>query len=304
MKHYEKILEMDQSRSLFFKDSPFNDKGIYKPGLREYPKSNCKEQDNHLSSVLKKLFPNNIFVHNKFIKHGGEYIFDHNGSKIRPDFFCEELKMIIEFDGESWQGGGHFTDPNVAYKDLDHTTILGKLGYTVIRIPFYVQLDKEAIKHYFNIDYTGQLYEMCYDHGFLYPDMKTPAFFCELGLNRFIKDLWELPIDIVHRILMTIDYLYLLNNDNKKPVGDWVGGEYIIPHYLKYEPNIHPYYPFYPTSIIEEIQKIIVERKITDHELDEGNPMDICLLIMDIPTKYRGSVHEIITEDGEKYWEI
>lgn len=177
---------------------------IYLPGLRESAKKGEDSKNNHLDICLKKLFPNNTFQHRKFIKLEGDCVKNLWYSKICVDYICEDLKIVVEFDGESWQGGGHFTDPTVCLKDQYNTRILTDMGYKVIRIPFYVQLDKYAIKYYFDIDYKDQLYETCTDHGFLFPDCKTPAFFCELGLKRFYNDLLTLPKEITRSIIVSI----------------------------------------------------------------------------------------------------
>ena len=195
----------------FDKDYCYDEHGKYKCGLREWG-----EEPYHLNKCLERIFPNNVFIHNKYMKINNEYVINRMGSKIRPDYMCEELKMVVEFDGEPWMGGGHYTDPNVALKDLENKAILEDLGYKVIRIPFYVQLDNDAIEYYFGVKYTGDpLYDMYYDHGFIFPECKTPAYFCMEGLKKFQNDLFELPSPIATRILFSLGYRILFNNNNK-----------------------------------------------------------------------------------------
>lgn len=172
----------------------------YKDGLREFG-----ETDNCLNKCLEKLFPNNLFIHNKFLKHDGEYVINKFDQKIRPDYVCEELKLIIEFDGESGKNG-HYTDPFVILKDNNNTKILSDLGYNVIRIPFYIQLDKSAIKYFFNIDYNGELYDTVDDHGFKHPLITLPSQFCEVGIYRFLNDLTYIPKDILIKIIESLEY--------------------------------------------------------------------------------------------------
>jgi very-short-patch-repair endonuclease len=167
----------------------------YDNGLREFGKT-----DNCLNKCLEKLFPNNVFIHNKFIKNNGKFVINEFGQKIRPDYRCDELKLIVEFDGDSGKNG-HYTDPFVILKDQINTKILENLGYKVVRIPFYVQLDKSAIKYFFNIDYNNRLYKTSCDHGFLHPLIILPSQFCETGIYRFLNDLTYIPKDI----LMTIN---------------------------------------------------------------------------------------------------
>ncbi len=61
------------------------------------------------------------------------------------DFFCKELKLIIETDGisHSWEGA--------AERDQQRTDDLAELGYTVLRFD-----DKDVMK---NIDYVREIIE-------------------------------------------------------------------------------------------------------------------------------------------------
>ena len=169
---------------------------IYPDGLRE-----CCDNTNGLNNCLKKLFPNNTFVHDKFIKVNNNYITNICGQKIRPDYFCESLKIVVEYDGYQ-----HYTDPFVILKDKYNTEALRSVGYTVIRIPFYVQLDKYAIKHYFNIDFNNLLYDTCSDHGFIHPKATLPSQFCEHGIDKFNNDLCVLPKEVTNSIVNSLLY--------------------------------------------------------------------------------------------------
>ena len=179
----------------------------YKDGLREYG-----ETDNCLNKCLEKLFPNNVFLHNKFIKYNNEFILNYFGQKICPDYICEELKMIIEFDGDSGKNG-HYTDPFTILKDNINSKILSEYGYSVIRIPFYLQLNKEAIKYLFDIEFNGELYESINDHGFKHPMCILPSQFCECGVDRFINEISHLPISIKNVIIESLKYRMRYYND-------------------------------------------------------------------------------------------
>ena len=172
----------------------------YEDGLREFGETN-----NCLNRCLEKLFPNNKFVHNKFLKCNEEFVINDFGQKIRPDYVCEELKLIIEFDGDAGKNG-HYTDPFVIFKDNNNTKILSDLGYNVIRIPFYIQLDKSAIKYFFNIDFNDTLYNAINDHGFKHPLITLPSQFCEVGIYRFLNDLTYIPKDILIKIIESLEY--------------------------------------------------------------------------------------------------
>ena len=181
----------------------------YNNGLREH----TIEADNGLNKCLEKLFPNKEFIHDKFLKINENYILNKIGNKIRPDYLCEELKLIVEFDGYQ-----HYLDPYVIYKDNINTELLKKLGYKVIRIPFYVQLDNTAIKYYFDIDYDKEnIYNTCTDHGFLHPDIKLPSEFCYEGLQRFDMELLQLPKNIFSKIIETIKIRINIYNELNLP---------------------------------------------------------------------------------------
>lgn len=184
-----------------YKKYLFNNLSIksYNDGLREYGDNlNC------LNKCLENIFPNNVFIHDKYLKINNEYVCNEFNQKIKPDYVCEKLKLIVEFDGSH-----HYTDPFVYYKDRSNNITLEKLGYDVVRIPYYVQLDKCAIQHYFKIDFSNNLYDTDNDHGFMHPDIVLPSFFCENGKTNFINDLFDLPIDISSKIIESIGYRLL-----------------------------------------------------------------------------------------------
>ena len=192
MKSYEKYL--------------FEDKCIsnYHDGLREY-----STDANGLNKCLEKLFPNYVFIHNKFLKLNNAYVTNKYGQKIKPDYVCEELKLIIEYDGDQ-----HYTDPIVIFKDIINTECLTQLGYKVVRIPYYIQLDYNTIKYLFNVEYKTPLYEMCYDHGFTHPLAKLPTTFCIDGIKRFRNELFNIPGDTLKHVFMSLSYRIKYFKDN------------------------------------------------------------------------------------------
>lgn len=105
--------------------------------------------------------------------------------KIRPDYRIEELKLIIEFDGVY-----HYTQPTSCLSDIKNTTIYKELGYNVIRIPYFIQMDSQAIKNLFG-EYSKKTIECDfnnYPHGFVNIKNVYPSQYCQLGIERFIKD--------------------------------------------------------------------------------------------------------------------
>lgn len=272
MKKYEDWLRNDPDLQLRMDSEEWFKDGKYINGLREHPKSNEIEQDFHLSSCLKRIFPNHNFIHNKVLKINNKVILDRSGRRIQPDFICEDLNLIVEFDGESWHGGGHYTDPEVCFRDEDRNVILGHLGYKVIRIPFYIQLDKEMIKHYFNVAVDTPLYHMSFDHGFMMPGMKLPNYFCELCLIRFLNELRTLPDNVLYRVLWTWSYRAMYESEmnfefyNQFPL-DLNTCERNIPEHYKYESTLSYVRKLFPDYILSEIKELIIQRNL--EEMDD-----------------------------------
>ena len=99
----------------------------------------------------------------------------------RPDYRNDELMIIVEFDGY-----GHYTNPQIIINDIKKDNCYKDMGYTIIRIPYYVQISTETIKHLFNKDIE---YIQTYKHGFIDKKVIYPAQFCELGVIKLLEDL-------------------------------------------------------------------------------------------------------------------
>lgn len=104
--------------------------------------------------------------------------------RFKPDFRIEEKKLIIEFDGY-----GHYTSPENILRDIEKDEILLQNKYEIIRIPYFIQLDEKVIKHLFGNYITNKHSFNDYPHGFIDKKVICPASFCELGINKFLKDL-------------------------------------------------------------------------------------------------------------------
>lgn len=138
----------------------------------DYSNLTCLTEKN-LIDYLLQIYPNSNWLYNK----------QFPGFKFKPDYRCEELKICVEFDGPR-----HYTKGKVVADDIIKTDIMKNLGYTVIRIPMYVQLDKRTVKALFDVDLdiTNN-----YPHGFIQDTgtMVFPADFCPLGITRFHNEL-------------------------------------------------------------------------------------------------------------------
>lgn len=126
---------------------------------------------------------------------GGDWIHNKKFGPGRPDYRNDVEKLIIEFDGIQ-----HYTQPPTILKDKEKDTYALQQGYEVIRIPYFVQLSSDTIKHWFNIstDYT-----QTYPHGFISEKAITqmlPSFYCSLGVERFKQEMGKYPENIVIQI--------------------------------------------------------------------------------------------------------
>jgi len=104
--------------------------------------------------------------------------------KFRPDFHIPELKLIVEFDGYQHYNSVRAQD-NDAYKE----GVLISLGYTIIRIPYFIQLDERVVKFLFGCHMTDSSGYNTYPHGFVDPKALLPFDFNYLGMEKFKKDL-------------------------------------------------------------------------------------------------------------------
>jgi hypothetical protein len=144
------------------------DTGLFCTGLEEY---------------LKIIFPNiDDWVHDK-----GLGDFAKNACRSRPDYRSEKLKMIIEFDGLH-----HYKDPSIIEKDINTTDIYIKLGYKVVRIPYFIQLTKKAVKTLFNIELSKELFNEEIPSLYMHR-LNTPAFLCPYGIKRMAIEFKRFP---------------------------------------------------------------------------------------------------------------
>jgi hypothetical protein len=149
-----------------------------------------------LGNILKMIYPNNKFINNKQVPE--------SGVRFRPDYRCDELMLIVEFDGYQ-----HYTQYKNIIRDNEKDEIYENMGYTIIRIPYFVQIDSKTISHLFGVNLE---YNIEYPHGFIDHKVIYPCDFCYEGLKRFKRDLIKFEY-IKDDIIKTIDVLpdFLLN---------------------------------------------------------------------------------------------
>lgn len=145
--------------------------------------------ESKLGEILNKVMPTGTWEHNKVVPN--------SRIKTRPDYRNDKLKLIVEFDG--WK---HYTVSQQIVRDnFKDITYIG-MGYEVIRIPYFVQLETRTIKHYFNIDYE---LEQDFPHGFIVDDkLVLPADYCTLGIHRFQGQMLYLPKSVRKEIYQSL----------------------------------------------------------------------------------------------------
>lgn len=110
-----------------------SDTGLHRTGLEEY---------------LKVIFPEiskEEWIHDKGVPG--------SKSQIRPDYRCESLKLIVEFDGLQ-----HYQKPDVICADEIKNNMYEAMGYKVVRIPYFIQLTNEVIKIMFDRDIKEMMF--------------------------------------------------------------------------------------------------------------------------------------------------
>jgi hypothetical protein len=157
-----------ETRAMARKAGKDKDTGLNRTGLEDY---------------LKIIFPHtNDWIHDKQLGKVNNSII-----KSRPDYRSEELKMIIEFDGLQ-----HYTKPDIIEKDIKNTRQYEKIGYKVVRIPYFIQLTNKAVKTLFGVTINEELFdEKIPSLGI--KGQNTPAYLCPAGLKRMAEEFRKFP---------------------------------------------------------------------------------------------------------------
>jgi len=122
-----------------------------------------------------------------------EYTFIHNkqlckGIQYRPDFKCDDLMLIIEFDGYH-----HYDNTKTQIRDKEKHSLYKDMGYTLIRIPYFIQLTEKVYEQLFiNEGYDLGIDRstlVTYPHGFHDPKALMPSDFNIVGLDLFMKQM-------------------------------------------------------------------------------------------------------------------
>ena len=150
----------------------------------KYPKKNRLQSPKHekLVELIHKLFPNCEPIIDK--KVPDSFV------NYRPDIRCEKHKIIIEYDGDR-----HYFDVKMIINDKKKDKVYKKMGYSIIRIPYFIQISNDVLSFFFKkylpkitirkIDIS----DYDYPHGFISNDTLLPSSYSEMGIERFKNDL-------------------------------------------------------------------------------------------------------------------
>lgn len=179
------------------------DTGICRTGLEEY---------------LAVIFPKTTdWIHNKIIDG---MMVNGKQSRMKPDYRSDSLKLIVEFDGIP-----HYKYVGTYAKDIKSTQIYEKNGYRVVRIPYFIQLSKRAVKTLFGVD----MHEELFNENISSLGVKgenTPAYLSPEGVKRMAVEFKRFPeqykvnLDFMksqnNPTLTGVEYLELFYNSLKK----------------------------------------------------------------------------------------
>ena len=142
--------------------------GLHRTGLEEY---------------LKVIFPEiDDWIHDKTLGEVNGVLY-----RTRPDYRSQKSKLIIEFDGLQ-----HYTKPDIIEKDIKNTEQYKKLGYTVVRIPYFIQLSKNAVKTLFDKEVSEDLFDESVS-SLSAIGQNSPAYLCPAGVKRMAEEFKKFP---------------------------------------------------------------------------------------------------------------
>jgi len=103
---------------------------------------------------------------------------------------------VVEFDGDE-----HYRDTRKIEGDREKDRIAEERGYSIVRFPYWVQLTDITLEHYFGL--RAHIVQD-FPHGFIDARAKLPASFCELGVERFRREMYSLPTDVRDSVVASL----------------------------------------------------------------------------------------------------
>ncbi|MFC1896841.1 hypothetical protein ACFL0Q_09355 [Thermodesulfobacteriota bacterium] len=119
------------------------------------------------------------------------------GTRMRWDmaFSHESSTLVVEYDGDE-----HYRNSIKIKGDMAKDQAARDLGYSVVRFPYWVQLDTCTLGHFFGL---GATIVQDFPHGFITTKL-FPASYCELGVERFARELDGLPSHVQAAVTQSI----------------------------------------------------------------------------------------------------
>lgn len=169
---------------------------------------NLKEQAKYTNLMTKHqlkeflLKHKNLYLDEYLLRFYIQYFFFGNDiifnkqlkdTKYRPDILIPERKLVIEFDGPT-----HYTDNNVILNDELRDKTMQELGYTIIRIPNFIQFTKNEMQYLFKnyIIFPDDTVYSNFPHGFWNKKVTLPSSFCTRGIIKYNNIIIELSNNI------------------------------------------------------------------------------------------------------------
>ena len=181
-----------------------------------------------LDEYLSAIFPDAHWIYDSMIPKDIVHrrVPNYPLKRFRPDARCEELNLIVEFDGTA-----HYQDQSVVLSDVEKDAWLTGLGYKVVRIPYWIQLSNTMIAHLFGVVMDA---EMCtltssfYDTSIHDKGLSICiGSMSEAGRHRFLDQVTSYPTEIQN--IVFADIMHCVNDRD-----DTVLTEYIVPMYILY----------------------------------------------------------------------
>ena len=122
---------------------------------------------------------------------------DYDACEIDDSIDNPDVTLIIEFDGQyhyTKNSQASFERPGGKWVKLDENVFL-------LRIPYWVQLDSQLSKLWFDIDKD---FSDDFPHGFISKTVYLPENFCRRGEERFIKEMKILPKNVSLKVFQSL----------------------------------------------------------------------------------------------------
>jgi hypothetical protein len=111
-------------------------------------------------------------------------------------WFTEDAgRVVVEYDGDE-----HYRNTLKIKIDNEKDAIANEHKLRVVRIPYWLQLDTLTLKSCIGLDAE---IEQDFPHGFVTTKV-FPASFCEMGIDRFLRELDTLPVAVRNAVIQTL----------------------------------------------------------------------------------------------------